>query len=33
MLPIIGEVGKLRKAVQTSDMILRWHRYKESIVN
>jgi len=27
MLPIIGEVGKLRKAVQTSDILIRRHRY------
>jgi hypothetical protein len=31
MLPIIGEVGKLRKAAQTSDILIRWHRYKETI--
>jgi hypothetical protein len=31
MLPIIGEVGKLRKAAQTSDILIRWHRYEETI--
>jgi len=31
MLPIIGEVGKLRKAAQTSDILIRRHRYKETI--
>jgi len=31
MLPIIREVGKLRKATQTSDILIRWHRYEETI--
>jgi len=31
MLPIIGEVGKLRKAAQTSDILIRRHRYEETI--
>jgi len=31
MLRIIGEVGKLRKATQTSDILIRWHRYEETI--
>jgi len=31
MLPIIGEVGKLRKAAQTSDILIRQHRYEETI--
>jgi hypothetical protein len=31
MLPIIGEVGKLRKAAQTSDILTRRHRYEETI--
>jgi hypothetical protein len=32
MLPIVGEVGKLRKAGQTSDILIRRHRYEETIV-
>jgi hypothetical protein len=31
MLPIIGEVGKLRKTSQTSDILIRRHRYEETI--
>jgi hypothetical protein len=31
MLPIIGEVGKLRKAAQTWDILIRRHRYEETI--
>jgi hypothetical protein len=31
MLPIIGEVGKLRKAAQTSDILISRHRYEETI--
>jgi len=31
MLPIIGEVGKLGKATQTSDILIRQHRYEETI--
>jgi hypothetical protein len=31
MLPIIGEVGKLRRATQTSDILIRRHRYEETI--
>jgi hypothetical protein len=30
MLPIIGDVGKLRKAAQTSDILIKWQRYKET---
>jgi len=30
MLPIIGEVGKLSRATQTSDILIRRHRYKET---
>jgi len=32
-LPIIGEVGKLKKATQTLDILIRLHRYKETFVN
>ena len=31
MLPIIGEVGKSRKAAQTSDILIRQHHYEETI--
>jgi hypothetical protein len=31
MLPVIGEVGKLRRAMQTSDILIRRHRYRETI--
>jgi hypothetical protein len=31
MLPIIGEVGNLRKAAQTSDILIRRHRSEETI--
>jgi hypothetical protein len=31
MLPIIGEVGKLRRATQTSDILIRRHCYEETI--
>jgi len=31
MLPIIGEVGKLRKAAQTSNISIRRHRYEKTI--
>jgi len=31
MLPLIGEVGKLKKATQTSDRLIGWHRYEETI--
>jgi len=31
MLPIIGEVGKLRNAMQTSNILIRWHCYEETI--
>jgi len=31
ILPIIGEVGKLRKAAQTSDILIRRHGYEETI--
>jgi len=31
MLPIFGEVGKLRKAARTSEILIRGHRYKETI--
>jgi hypothetical protein len=31
MLPIIGEVGKLRRATQTSDILLSRHRNEETI--
>jgi hypothetical protein len=31
MLPIIGNVEKLRNAAQTSDILIRWHRYEEII--
>jgi len=30
-LPIIGEVGKLRKAAHTSNISIRWHRYEDTI--
>jgi hypothetical protein len=31
MLPTIGEVGKLRRATKTSDILIRRHRYEETV--
>jgi hypothetical protein len=31
MLPIIGEMGKLKRPMQTSDILIGRHRYEETI--
>jgi len=33
LLPILREVGNLRRAMQTLDIVIRWHHYKETIGN